>query len=191
MLGWIKLHRKVIAWEWYTHTDTFRVFIHLLLTATHKEKIWKGLKLNPGDVPIGRRKLAKTLDLKESIVRSCLTRLQETNEITLNATKLGTIVTIVNFKEYQIEETKKKPVKTTKKEPKPVKIPTQIEFLKYAKEKDSDFSEKRKNIILKYESWVEAGWKTGHNKPIKNWKATLLNTLPHILKEKKQFKQML
>lgn len=70
-------------------------------------------------------------------------------------------------------------------------IPTLNEFLKYAKEKDSDFSEKRKNLILKYESWIEAGWKTGHNKYIKNWKATLLNTLPHIPKEKKQFTQRL
>ena len=191
MLGWIKLHRKVIGWEWYTHTDTFRVFIHLLLTATHKDKTWRGLDLKVGDVPTGRRKLSRDLNLKESVIRSCLKRLEKTNEIILNPTTLGTVITIVNFKEYQIEETKKKAVKTPKKEPKPIKIPTQIEFLRYAKEKDGDFSEKRKNIILKYESWVEAGWKTGHNKPIKNWKATLLNTLPHILKEKKQFKQML
>ena len=191
MLGWIKLHRKVIAWEWYTHTDTFRIFIHLLLTATHKEKTWRGLELKVGDVPTGRRKLARDLNLKESIVRSCLKRLEKTNEIILNPTTLGTIITIVNFKEYQIEESIKKAVKTPKKEPKQVVIPTQNEFLKYAKEKDSDFSEKRKNIILKYESWVEAGWKTGHNKPIKNWKATLLNTLPHIAKERKQFTQRL
>jgi len=35
-------------------------------------------------------------------------------------------------------------------------------------------------LKLKYESWIVSGWKTGADKPIKNWKSTLLNTLPYI-----------
>ena len=33
MSGWIKLHRKITEWEWYSDANTFRVFMHLLLTA--------------------------------------------------------------------------------------------------------------------------------------------------------------
>lgn len=53
--------------------------------------------------------------------------------------------------------------------------------------------EKKKNVCidslkLKYESWVENDWKNGKGKKIKNWKSTLLNTLPYI-KEKSSAKK--
>lgn len=35
-------------------------------------------------------------------------------------------------------------------------------------------------IKAKYESWVSNGWKDGHNKPIKNWKSKVKNTLPFL-----------
>ena len=35
-------------------------------------------------------------------------------------------------------------------------------------------------IKAKYESWVVNGWKDGHNKPIKNWKSKVKNTLPFL-----------
>ena len=38
MSGWIKIHRQILEWEWYSDTNTFRVFLHLLLKANHKEK---------------------------------------------------------------------------------------------------------------------------------------------------------
>lgn len=40
-------------------------------------------------------------------------------------------------------------------------------------------------LKLKYNSWVENGWKNGNNKPIKNWKSTLLNTIPYIKERQK------
>jgi len=65
-------------------------------------------------------------------------------------------------------------------------IPAWQEFLEYAKEKEPQVSEKA--LKLKYDSWVENGWKTGGKKPhkIQNWKTTLLNTLPYIEADTKQ-----
>ena len=40
-------------------------------------------------------------------------------------------------------------------------------------------------LRLKYNSWLENGWKNGNNKPIKNWKSTLLNTIPYIKERQK------
>ena len=189
MSGWIKLHRKVTEWEHYETPETFRVFVHLLLMAAHKKTIWKGVELNPGDVPTGRRKLSRKLNIKESVIRTCLKRLEKTNEIKILSNKKGSIVTIVNFSAYQIEEKPKRVVKPKPK--KEVVIPTELEFLKHAKLKDSDFSLKRKNIVAKYVTWKDNGWKDGNDKPIKNWKIKLQNTLPYIKKEFKQNNQML
>jgi uncharacterized protein YdaU (DUF1376 family) len=64
---------------------------------------------------------------------------------------------------------------------KKIQIPSLDEFLRYAKEKEPEYFEAKKhNIELKYKAWVESGWKNGYDKEIKNWKATLLNTLQHI-----------
>lgn len=54
------------------------------------------------------------------------------------------------------------------------------DFLLYALTKKPNVNQD--TLKLKYEAWKENDWKTGGDKPrkIKNWKTTLLNTLPHI-----------
>lgn len=77
----------------------------------------------------------------------------------------------------------KKPIKPPKpkKEPTKVEIPTYKEFLDYAVEKAPNLNKWK--CQLKYESWVENGWKDGRHTPIKNWKTKLLNTLQYIVNE--------
>jgi hypothetical protein len=36
------------------------------------------------------------------------------------------------------------------------------------------------DLKLKYDSWIANDWKNGNDKQIKNWKSSLLNTLPYI-----------
>jgi hypothetical protein len=45
MNGYIKLHRKLVDWEWYTDIPTKTLFIHLLLVANHKPNKWRGMLL--------------------------------------------------------------------------------------------------------------------------------------------------
>lgn len=59
-------------------------------------------------------------------------------------------------------------------------IPLYEEFKSYTIEKRKDVDVDL--LALKYEAWVEAGWKDGHGKKIKNWKSKLLQTLPYLLK---------
>ncbi len=62
-------------------------------------------------------------------------------------------------------------------------IPTFEDFKTYALENDNNID--LKLLEQKYESWKVNGWKTGGDKPreIKNWKTTLLNTLPFLQKK--------
>lgn len=78
--------------------------------------------------------------------------------------------------------------KDNKKGSRDFQAPTIEEFIEYAilKKPDVDLE----SVKLKFESWKENNWKTGGGKSrkIKNWKSTLLNTLPH-LKEKNSTKK--
>ena len=101
MNGWIKLHRKITKWEWYDDGNTFRVFLHLLLTANHEDSRYRGHKIPRGSVVTGRKTLAEHLRLSEQQVRTSLKKLNSTNEITSQSTNEFTIITICNYETYQ------------------------------------------------------------------------------------------
>ncbi|MCI6393248.1 MAG: hypothetical protein MR822_02005, partial [Bacteroidales bacterium] len=41
--GWLKLFRCFTEWEWYSDTNTVRLFLHLLLRVNYRERRWKGI----------------------------------------------------------------------------------------------------------------------------------------------------
>lgn len=102
MSGWIKIHRKILEWEWYDDTNTFRLFMHLILKANHKDKKYRGQVIKSGCLLTGRELLSQETGLSIQQVRTCLERLKSTNEITINSSRQGTIIQVVKYKDYQI-----------------------------------------------------------------------------------------
>lgn len=99
--GWIKLHRQLLEWEWYDDPNTFRVFIHLCLKANHVEKKWKGIDIKKGQIVSGQDKIASELGISRQNVRTALSNLQLTNDITINSGTKGTVIQLVNYSKYQ------------------------------------------------------------------------------------------
>lgn len=200
MTGWIKLHRQILEWEWYSDNNCFRVFLHLLLKANHKEKRFKGIELKVGSIVTSRDLLARETGLSSQQIRTALNKLISTNEITSVTSSQGTILQIVSYEKYQIatsEITNEQPTSNqqvttnnnVKKEKNEIYIPEFTEFLKFAIEQVPNIN--KDEVKLKYESWKVNNWKDGNNKQIKNWKTKLLNTLPYISKiEVKQPRQI-
>jgi len=113
MSGWIKIHRQIIEWEWFTDTNTFRVFLQLLLKANHKEKKYRGMVLKVGTIITSRDILALETRLSVQQVRTALHKLKSTNEITIKTSSQGTIIEVVNYAKYQLatnEVTNKQPI---------------------------------------------------------------------------------
>lgn len=50
----------------------------------------------------------------------------------------------------------------------------------YQNELKVDFTPYSFAVTAKYNSWVEAGWKDGHKKPIEGWKNKLRNVIPYL-----------
>lgn len=59
-------------------------------------------------------------------------------------------------------------------------IPELSEFLAFAIQECSNINQE--DVKHKYKSWILNEWKDGNDKPIKNWKTKLLNTIPHLKK---------
>jgi len=99
--GYVKIYRKFEEWEWYNDTNTFRVFFHLLIHAEHKDGKFNGHEIPTGSLVIGRKALSSKLGISERQVRTALSHLKSTNEITIKTTNKFSICTIVNWSKYQ------------------------------------------------------------------------------------------
>lgn len=100
--GYIKLHRKLVQWGWYTDYVVKDMFLHLLIMASFRETAWMGRIIRPGQLITSRGRLAEELGFSVQQVRTALTKLKSTNEITIETTNKYTIITVVNWDKYQV-----------------------------------------------------------------------------------------
>lgn len=104
MDGWIKIHRKILNWEWYDDINTKVLFFHLLLTANHQDKKWRGKIILRGQRLTSLQHLADETHLTVKQVRIALDKLKMTNEVTTKGTNKYTLVTIEKYSDYQINK---------------------------------------------------------------------------------------
>lgn len=99
--SWVKVYRKFLDWEWYDDINVCRLFLHLLLKANYKDKKWRGVIIKRGSFITSLGNLSKETGLSIQQVRSSLTKLKSTHEITKQSTSHYTVVTVKNYNEYQ------------------------------------------------------------------------------------------
>ena len=100
-MSFIKLDKKIVDWGWFTDGNMLKVWLYLLVNAQYKPTEFKGIKLERGQILIGRKKLAEKLGMTEQSVRTCINRLKSTNEITIKSTNKYSLITIVKYAFYQ------------------------------------------------------------------------------------------
>ena len=99
--GFIQLHRSLLEWEWYDDNNTKILFLHCLLKANYKDKSYRGNTIKRGSFVTGRDVLANELGLSVQQVRTSLTKLKSTNEITIKSSSQGTVIEVVKYNDYQ------------------------------------------------------------------------------------------
>jgi hypothetical protein len=100
-IGFIKLHRKLLNWEWYSDINTTRIFIHLLLTANFDSKKWQGIDIPRGSLITSYPKLAEQISLTVQQTRTALNKLKSTGEITASKGLNYTLISITCYDDYQ------------------------------------------------------------------------------------------
>lgn len=99
--GWISLHRKFLEWEWFSDNSMVKLFIFLLLKANHKSSTWKGIEIKRGQLLTGLNKLNFETKISIQTLRTCLKRLEKTQEINMQVTNKHRIITVCNYDSYQ------------------------------------------------------------------------------------------
>ena len=212
--GWIKLHRQLLEWEWYDDINTSRLFVHLMLTANHKDNKWRGIEIKRGSRLTSLDKLSSETSLSVSKIRTAIKKLISTNEITSKSHSQHTVFTMINYDMYQDDDkqndkpvtnesqTNDKRIATNKndknvnnekndkkdivaKAPKRFTPPTDIETVSYFEEKGSTASEAEKFWFF-YDS---KNWMVGKSK-MKRWQSAASGWIKRNKTESKDIMQI-
>ena len=102
--GWVKLHRKLLEWEWYGDAHMVHLLVHLLLTATHEDRKYKGLTIKRGQLVTTIKELAEALGASETSTRRRMKRLKSGGFLTIKVAHNKTTITICNYDSYQMDK---------------------------------------------------------------------------------------
>ena len=99
--AFIKLYKKMLNWEWYQDTNTKAVFLHCLLMANWKDGRFMGEEIPKGSFASSYPHIARQTNLSVQKVRTAISHLISTRELTVKATPKFSIFTVVKWDEYQ------------------------------------------------------------------------------------------
>lgn len=103
--GFVKIHRKFLDWEWYKDQNTFRVFMHCLLMANWKDGKFMGQVIPRGSFVTSYTQLAEQTSLSVQSVRTAINHLKSTGELTVKSHSKFSVYTVVNYGQYQDDNT--------------------------------------------------------------------------------------
>ena len=104
MAGYIKIHRKLLEWGWYSVPCVKDVFIHLLITANYAPSEYRGVMIERGQAVFGFDSLSQSLGYSIKQVRTAIGKLRQTGEITTWTNRQVSVATIINYDEYQDDD---------------------------------------------------------------------------------------
>lgn len=118
--GWIKIYRKLENSSIFSSEKGLKIWIWCLLHAGHKENdIYLNLQkihLQRGQFVFGRESASKQLGMSPSTVRNWIRLLKKDSYIDITATNKYSIITVLNYGQYQKEDIRKDNRITTEKQ---------------------------------------------------------------------------
>ncbi len=103
--NYIKINRSLLEWGWYQDINTCRLFVHLLLRANWKDGNFQGEVIKRGSVVSSIAKLSAETNLSVREVRTAISHLEKTGELTVTRHSKYSVFTVNNYCLYQASDT--------------------------------------------------------------------------------------
>ena len=103
MAGYVKIERKILDWEWYKDTNTKSLFLHMILTAEWSNEPPKSAR---GTLVSSIRSLSEETGLTVAQVRTALSHLETTGEVSYERKGNATEYTVNKYNLYQLTKEK-------------------------------------------------------------------------------------
>lgn len=194
MIGWLKLHRKLLNWEWYNKSEYVHLFLHILIKANFEDKKWQGIEVKKGQLVTSINHLSLETGISERSIRTILNKLKTTSELTIKTTNKFSVITIEKYSEYQCDEEKTTSKTTNKASPKrqttDKQLTTTKEVKKEEKENKEEYIKHSADADIDFDNfWNIYDKKNDKERCIKIWnkinqsdKEKILEVLPSYIK---------
>ncbi len=156
--GWISLHRNILNWYGFSDPKMLKLWIYLLIRASHKSRKYLNIDIRRGQLITSRKRLSKELEMSEQMIRNRLKNLQKSGEITVKTTNKFSIVTICKYEYYQNKkidkEPKKEPAKKSRRTNKKTTNNNLHNNLENNKIKETDFIDDIIDLFIKNFNYI-------------------------------------
>lgn len=98
--GFMRLHRNLLDWEWFDNSQMVHIWIYFLLKANYQDSKWRGIDIPRGSFVTSLGTISNETRLTIREVRTCISKLKATGEVTIKATNKYSIVTVCNYDRY-------------------------------------------------------------------------------------------
>lgn len=113
--NYIKISRTILEWEWYGDINTKVLFLHMLLKANWKDGNFKGTTVPRGSLVSSIKNLSYETSLSEREIRTAISHLKMTGEVTSKSYSKYTVFTVKNYDRYQSSDTQNDRQSTSKR----------------------------------------------------------------------------
>lgn len=100
-IGWVRLYRSTLGWEWFDDPLTLQLWVVCLLKANYLPTRWRGVEIERGAFVTSVDGLCAETGQTTRQIRTRLARLQASGEISVRATNCKSIITVCKFDTYQ------------------------------------------------------------------------------------------
>lgn len=192
-MDYIKLSRKILEWEWWDDINTCRLFIYCLLKANWKDGRFKGMVIPKGSFVSSIPKMSDETSLTIREIRTAISHLKSTGEVTCKSYAKYTVFTVQNYCEYQQSDLQNDRQATGKRHSNDMLTTTIEEYKEGKNNKKEDTNVSKKKFepptveeVRAYcqergnkvdpqafiDHYTSNGWMVGRNK-MKSWKAAV------------------
>lgn len=102
--GYIKSFRKILNWEWFTDINTCHFFLYCLLRANYDTQRFMGVEIPRGSFVSSLESMSMETGLTIQNIRTCIRKLETSQNIKSTPTNKFTIINVVNYELYQDEK---------------------------------------------------------------------------------------
>ena len=99
--GFVKIGRDIVDWQWYKEPLTTLLYLHLIITTNWHDTNFKGVSLRRGERVISYANLATETGLSVRNIRTALSHLISTGEVTKRQQGKYTVISVSNYDSFQ------------------------------------------------------------------------------------------
>ena len=201
--GYVRDYRSTVNWEWFTDVNTAHLWEYIRLRVNYEPSRFRGIEIRRGEMLESMATIAARTGMSVQSVRTAISHLKSTGEITCKSTRYGMLICAVKYAFFQgvaneanTQTARKKTLPLTQKQQGSNK-----EVTTYKEDKEEKEEKENKEVVvgkptpptpdqvrdyaksIGYEIdaeyfcdyYAECGWAKKNGQPITDWKATIRN----------------